>query len=815
MERYICIHGHFYQPPRENPWLEAVEVQDSAYPYHDWNERISAECYAPNRASRILDSCGRIERIVNNYSRMSFNFGPTLLAWLEKADPQTYQSILEADKESQSHFSRHGSALAQAYNHMILPLANRRDKRTQIAWGIRDFERRFRRFPEGMWLPETAVDLETLDLLAEFGIKFTILSPYQAKRTRPLGGRAWREVGGGRIDPTLPYQIRLTGGRTLDLFFYDGPISQAVAFQGLLEKGEYLAGRLLGAFAESPKHPQLVHIATDGETYGHHQKFGDMALAYALHHIESQHSAHLTNYGEYLAGHPASHEVQIHENSSWSCVHGVERWRSDCGCNSGGHQGWNQSWRAPLRESLDALRDRLLPLYEEKAGQFFNDPWTARDAFLDVVLDRSPESLEKFLGEHALRKLEKPETVAALKLLELQRHALLMYTSCGWFFDELSGIETVQVMQYAGRAIQLASELFGSDQESPFLEGLARARSNIPEFGDGRRIYERFVKPSVVNLPKVGAHYAVSSLFEEYSDHAQIYCYQVDREDFKLLQSGRVRLSLGKIGITSDITGESGALTIGVVHLGDHNFTGGVRAFQGSEDYQQVARGVEEAFARGDIPELIRTVDKTFGSGTYSLALLFRDQQRKILDVILDSTRSEAEALYRRFYEDHSTLLGFLADAGLPAPKPLKMAAEFLLNTDLRRALQSEQLDVPRVRRLLEEAKCALADLDVTSLEYAARKTLIRLANEFGQRPADLPGIQALSSAMDLVESFPFEVNLWEPQNIYFEAMKRLHAALVGKPQPSGEAEGSWIAAFLALGEKLHMAVPAAEGQTP
>ena len=401
MERYICIHGHFYQPPRENPWLEAIEVQDSAYPYHDWNERITAECYAPNRASRILDSEGRIASIVNNYSRMSFNFGPTLLAWMEQADPRTYQAILAADKESQTFFGGHGSALAQAYNHMILPLANRRDKHTQVIWGIRDFQHRFGRFPEGMWLPETAANTETLDILAEHGIKFTILSPYQAKRTRALGGRSWRDVSGGHLDPTMAYEIRLPSGRSLILFFYDGPISQAIAFQGLLKKGEHLAGRLLSAFSDARKRPQLVHIATDGETYGHHQKFGDMALAYALHHITSRRLARVTNYAEFLERHPPTHEVQIHENSSWSCAHGVERWRSNCGCNSGGHPGWNQAWRAPLRKALDGLRDRLLSLYEEKARQLLKNPWKARDAYINVVLERSPDNVESLLSEHA------------------------------------------------------------------------------------------------------------------------------------------------------------------------------------------------------------------------------------------------------------------------------------------------------------------------------------------------------------------------------------------------------------------------------
>jgi alpha-amylase/alpha-mannosidase (GH57 family) len=812
MERYVCIHGHFYQPPRENPWLEAIEIQDSAYPYHDWNERVTAECYAPNRASRILDSEGRIELIVNNYSKISFNFGPTLLAWMEHADPRTYDAILAADHESQTYFGGHGSALAQAYNHMILPLANRRDKHTQIIWGIRDFQHRFGRFPEGMWLPETAVDLDTLDALAEHHIRFTILSPYQARRARPLGSHTWRDVSGGRIDPTMAYQVRLPSGRSLILFFYDGPISQAVAFQGLLKKGEDFAGRLLNAFADTRKHSQLVHIATDGETYGHHQKFGDMALAYALHHIESQQLARVTNYAEFLERHPPTHEVQIFENSSWSCAHGVDRWRSNCGCNTGLHHGWNQAWRAPLREALDRLRDRLCPLYEEKARQFLKDPWAARDGYIDVVLDRSPENTEAFLSEHAAHKRDEAETVTVLKLLELQRHAMLMFTSCGWFFDEISGIETVQVMQYAGRALQLSAELFGADLESFFLEELARAKSNIPEFGDGRRVYDRFVKPAVVDLAKVGAHYAMSSLFEDYAEQSRIYCYNVLRENFKLLQAGRVKLALARVRVTSDTTRESEVLTTGATHLGDHNLTGGVRRYAGNESYELLVRDVNEAFSRGDIAELIRTLDKNFGQGTYSLKALFRDQQRKILDVILESTRAEAEALYRRFYEDHSALMRFLADLGLSLPKPLKVAAELLLNTDLRRAVESPELDIPRIHSLLEEAEKVSADLDVSGLEYAARRTLIRLANEFRQRPEEVARIRDLTMALDVVRSFRFEVNLWEPQNVYYEALERLYPEVTEKAREHDEDARNWIPHFLALGEKLRVRVPTADG---
>ena len=297
MDRYICIHGHFYQPPRENPWLEAIELQDSAYPYHDWNERITAECYAPNAVSRILDAENRITRLVNNYAKISFNFGPTLLGWLAATAPEVYQAVLAADRQSRETFSGHGSAIAQPYNHVILPLANHRDRYTQIYWGIRDFEHHFGRAPEGMWLPETAVDLESLEILAELGMRFTILAPHQASRVRSIGSRTWDSVAGGQIDPTRAYEQRLPSGRTLAIFFYDGPVSRAVAFEGLLSRGESFADRLNSAFSEERDWPQLVHIATDGESYGHHHRFGEMALSYALNCIEANQLARLTNYG--------------------------------------------------------------------------------------------------------------------------------------------------------------------------------------------------------------------------------------------------------------------------------------------------------------------------------------------------------------------------------------------------------------------------------------------------------------------------------------------------------------------------------------
>ncbi len=552
MEKFICIHGHFYQPPRQNAWLETVELQDSAYPYHDWNERITAECYSPMATSRLLDEHGHIREITNNYARMSFNFGPTLLAWLEKQAPAVYAAILEADQESRRRFSGHGAAIAQAYNHMILPLANRLDKETQIVWGIRDFEHRFQRRPEGMWLPETAVDLETLEVLAEHGIGFTILSPRQARRIRHPNSGKWQNVAGGKIDPSRPYLARLKSGKSIALFFYDDPISRAVAFEGLLSNGERFAHRLMDGFDDTRRKPQLVHIATDGESYGHHHHKGNMALAAALDVIESRQLARLSIYGEYLELHPPQWEVEIVENTSWSCAHGVERWWKDCGCNSGGHPGWHQTWRAPLRQALDWLRDSLAPAYEEKMTSLGFDPWKIRNDYIRVIRDR--DAVDDFLAEQSRQTLSPEEKIQAIKLLELQHHAMLMYTSCGWFFDDISGLETVQVIQFAGRALQLAKEVFGNGLEYRFMQLLEKAPSNIRDHQNGRRVYEKFVKPAMVDLTTVGAHYAMRSLFEEYPQQASVNCYTVEQQFFRSLAVGRAKLAMGRVCIASTIT---------------------------------------------------------------------------------------------------------------------------------------------------------------------------------------------------------------------------------------------------------------------
>jgi len=489
MSRLVCVHGHFYQPPRENPWTGEVDLEQSARPYHDWNERITAECYAPNGAGAP-----------SNYSRMSFNFGPTLLTWLATNAPEPYRAVIAADRESRERFSGHGSAIAQAYNHVILPLANRRDRVTQVVWGIRDFEARFGRRPEGMWLPETAVDEATLEVLAGEGIAFTILAPSQASAVREPASE-WRDVEGTRVDPREAYSVPLSSGRRISVFFYDGGLAHGIAFGEVAQGGEDFARALLSRF-DDRNGPQLVHVATDGETYGHHFRGADRALAEALQRIESSGHARLTNYGEFLERFPARLEARIVPSSSWSCAHGVGRWSDDCGCSAGG--AVTHPWRRPLREALDWLRDTLAPLYEATASALFKDPWAARDDSIEVILDRSEESVARFLDRHAISHLTGEERTLALGLLEMQRYALLMYTSCGWFFDDPAGLETRQVLRYAARAVELAEEHLGGSIEPLFLKLLERVRSGLGERPDGSELYRTLrapLPPSAAALP--------------------------------------------------------------------------------------------------------------------------------------------------------------------------------------------------------------------------------------------------------------------------------------------------------------------------
>ena len=800
-QRYLCVHGHFYQPPRENPWLEAVEIQDSAAPYHDWNERITAQSYASNGAARVLSGDGQVRDIVSNYARMSFNFGPTLLSWMERCAPEVYQAILDADRQSLEWRSGHGAAIAQVFNHMIMPLANTRDKRTQIVWGIRDFESRFLRAPEGMWLAETAVDLETLDLLAEQGIKYTILAPHQAARFRKIGDDQWNDEA---IDPTRSYLCRLESGRAITLFFYDGPISQALAFENLLSNGDTLAERLNAGFSDQRDGAQLLHIATDGETYGHHQRFGDMALASALNRMEADKLARVTNYGEFLELQPPLYQVEIRERTSWSCSHGVERWQSDCGCNSGGHADWNQRWRTPLREAMDRLRDELAACFEEQGKEFFPDPWAVRDAYIEVVLNREMEQAEKFLATHAPGELSAAQKITALKLLEMQRHAMLMYTSCGWFFDEISGIETVQVIDYAARALQLAEGLVAKGVEQAFLEKLAEAKSNLAEQQDGALVYRQQVLPTRLDLLKVGAHFAFSSLFQEYEDHARIYCYAVAKEDYTKIAAKEASIAMGRIHVASEVTEEAARLTFCVLRLGSHDFKGGISTLSDAESYASMKEEMSQAFDKGLFSELIGLMDKYFGSHSYSLTSLFRDEQRKILNQIIEQSMQESVVAYQGLFEQGRALMEFVRQTGMPVPEAFLIAARPALNAALKSAFTRPEIDGDEVKRILDQIGTWQVAMYQPDTEFFLRGHLQDLMRRLAAEPADLQLMTRIDRFMELLQTTPVEIELWQIQNDYYLMAKTVYRDYLAKELNDEEGAALWLEIFRKLGEKFH-----------
>ncbi len=822
-ERTICVHGHFYQPPRENPWLETVEAQESAAPWHDWNDRITAECYAPNSAARIVNSGNQIIRILNNYARISYNFGPTLLSWLQENAPRVHAAIVHADLRSQGRFSGHGSAMAQVYNHIILPLANTRDRVTQIRWGIADFRHRFGRMPEGMWLPETAVDSESLDLLAQHGIRFALLAPHQCASIRPLPeersaakGSAhpkeksepeWTDTPNASVDTTEPYLIPLREGRSIAAFFYDGPRSRAIAFEGLLNNGETFAHRLMSGFQPDADHAQIVHVATDGESYGHHHKYGEMALAWMLHwvqdeeHSPEQEGVRLTNYSEFLEKHPPRFEARIVENTSWSCAHGIERWRSDCGC-SGGHPGWNQKWRTPLRESLDWLRDTVAPLVREASAPLFKDHDEARNGYIGVILDRSRESRDAFLAAQASHELTPGERVRAFRLMELERHAMLMYTSCGWFFDEISGIETVQVIAYASRVLQLAAELFGdraAGLEDEFVRRLAAAKSNVPEQQDGAAVYNRYVRRMAVGLEQVAAHYAISSIFTSYPDEAELFCYTVRRQTYEAVSSGRVRLVMGQAQVSSRITEASETVAFAVLHFGDQNITAVVKPWNADETaaWNQFVADAKDAVSRADFPGVVRCFDREFGPQAYSIRSLFRDEQKRILDILLTSTIGDVETSLSSIYENQASLLHFLSQSGLPQPPALTLAATFAINAGLKRALESEPIDAVQARIWLNLAQSDQVALDKPALGYLVDQRMKRAMLDLHESPEDAPLDNALLIARTISE-LPFDLNLWQAQNLWYDTFRS-----VRENPPSAE----WLEKLKELGRLMHISV--------
>jgi alpha-amylase/alpha-mannosidase (GH57 family) len=773
--RYVVIHGHFYQPPRENPWLEAIEVQDSAAPAHDWNERITDECYAPNTAARRLDRANRILDITNNYARISFNIGPTLFAWLARQRPGIAARIVEADRASVQAHGGHGNAIAQVYNHVIMPLASRADKVTQARWGLEDFRRHFGREAEGMWLPETAVNDETLEVLAEAGLSFTILAPHQAWRVRKLDAKdaTWEEVG-ERIDPSRAYRWRGKRGATLALFFYDGPISRAIAFEGLLGNGVDFAARLRSAFSDARDWPQIVHVATDGESYGHHSRFGDMALAAALHALEDDPDVTLTNYGEYLALHPPTMEIEIRNSTSWSCFHGVGRWREDCGCRISSEK--HQRWRAPLRQSLDWLRDNVDALYTARAGQLLKDPWQARDDYVEVMLDRSPATVAGFLERHARAPLDEAARVEALRLLELQRNRQLMYTSCGWFFDELSGLEPVQVLKYAAMVMQYARELGGGALEEEFARRLQAAPTNVSIFPDGAEVYRRLVRPAVTDLRRAAAHYAISSVLERFDDVTPLFAYEVTRLDEAAESYQGTALRIGHVRVLATVTGEARELMYAAIHFGSHDFSCGVRAWEGAALYEEMKVDLHARYARHSMADMVRGIDTYFPDDPYGLRDLFLEGRRRLIAEVTRAALERHEASFRRVWDETRKLVRYLREIDAPVPEALSLAGRHVMEEEARRELErTATLGVisPRVFELAEEAREVGLRLDLEPCRPALRAAVLAGLAKVAQSPVP-ERVGTVISLVNGARRLGVGFDRWTAQNAVFELWRKM-----------------------------------------
>jgi alpha-amylase/alpha-mannosidase (GH57 family) len=785
LPRYLCIHGHFYQPPRENPWLEAVEIQDSATPWHDWNERITRECYAPNARARLVDGQGKIINLLNNYAWMSFNFGPTLLSWIAEVAPQVLRGIDEGDRLSRSRRRGHGNALAQIYNHAIMPLASQRDKQTQVQWGIADFRHRFGREPEGMWLAETAADLASLEALADAGIRFTVLSPRQARRWRRNGEAKWIEGPGG-IDPSRAYLCRLPSGKSIALFFYDDAISRAVAFERLLDSGEKFLGRLLEGFDPSRQHAQLVHIATDGESYGHHHRYGDMALAYVLDSLSKSQEVRLTNYGEYLELHPPEWEVEIHENSSWSCEHGVERWRANCGCNMG--RGWHQQWRAPLRQALDQLKNHLDNAFTTRGRECFPDPWKARDGYIEVILDRNSESVRQFLQRHAHPDLDDMLMRKALWLLEMQRHALLMYTSCGWFFDEISGLETTQCLRYAARAIQLARH-FQLDFEDEFVQALEKAPSNLPEFKNGQGVWEQLIRPARIDLDRVLAHHAISLICRERQDKARVYCYELEILDQQVQSLGNTHLAMGRLHVRSNLTWNQDETSFLVIHYGGLDFHAVLRKPPAPEEYESLKRKLFDLYLTGSMADVTELAAQEFAGETYRLRDLFVDEQRRIIGIILQDRFADYQHSFEQLADQDGEVIYLLGRMRYPIPKAMREAATVCFD---RRLLEEiRHLDngesLMRIKNIIERGKIWGYQPDQDALSQALAGELEAILSQLNPS-SDLPALTLHAGHLfDAAAELRIALDLWQAQNQLVDACATMAAG--GAPdQPLRDA---------------------------
>lgn len=760
---YLVIHGHFYQPPREDPYTGEIDLQDSALPWHDWNERITEECYTSNAFSRVLDNFGRIQAIINNYEYISFNFGPTLLSYLEKYHKKTYEKILEADFKSRERNNGHGNAIAQGYNHMILPLASDRDKITQIEWAIKDFTKRFEREPEGIWLPETAVNDVVVQFLIQYGIKFIILSPHQAEKVKPINGREWIDVSKGNIDFSEPYLLREPNGEIV-VFFYNGPLSHAVSFNHLLRSSEGFRDAIL-SYRNPNKEDFFLSIATDGEIYGHHEPFGDMCLSSLIYRNQFEHNFVFTNFANVLDIIKPKYEVILKKGNnglgtSWSCAHGVDRWYRDCGCSTGAQPGWNQAWREPLRNALDYLREELYLLSEEKLKDLLNNVWKARNDYIDVVFIRSSKpanqwkkEIKDFLDKHKKRNLSSDEEVLVLKFMEALYNEMLMYTSCGWFFADISGIETVQIMRYASYIFFLLNEYIRPEIKEKFLGILSRARSNIRQFNDGRWIFENWIEKYKFTPEKVLSQYILYNFLindGKLSLSGDYYYYTIEVENPSSFDIDGFKVFAGISRLTNNITLEDQRF---IYYIFVSFSTGEVHIYAKEYVYDGMDTYISKLVKELPFHKVKKFFDDWF-SGGYSLVDIKYEVREKILYKIFENkfkslrARSDFDVSeYLKIIESYSLL-------GVRLPKEEKTLISYLLkefiDTQSEKIMKGEDIDILFMTRAMKVIKENSLDIPMANLEKALFYYVSKMLNTIFEKVSD-QDIEKLSSIMDFI----------------------------------------------------------------
>lgn len=774
----VVLHAHFYQPPRDDPWTESVQREWTAAPYHDWNERIEAECYGANAHARVYGESGRIVDIVNNYAHLNFNIGPTLFSWLESQAPYTYARILEADRLSQKLNDGHGGAIAQAYSHAILPLCNDRDRETQIRWGIADFRFRFRRAPEAMWLPETACDLRTADALAKHGMRYVILSPHQADRVKYGSSKQWVDVSDGSIDPRRPYRLSLPEGRAITCFFYDGPIAHAMSFEAMLDTSRGIAARLQQAAMADRGDDQLIHVATDGETYGHHKRHADRSLAYFIRKEAEEHRLRLTNYGAHLDRVSVEDEVEIKnaEGTAWSCAHGLGRWIRDCGCNAGRQPGFRQHWRGPLRLALDGLRDQAAAVLEELATDDLHDVWEARNEYVDVLLRRTAEARSHFLKAHARSSLGTKARVRVFELLEAHRMTQLMYASCGWFFDDLAGLETTQIMKYAGMAAHLLESATGRPFLPSLLEGLAQAQSNIPEEGNGADVFRRHVAPWQVSPKRRVARFASHNLFGDSPPADQDSAFEIESVERLVFAQATHHMVVGRVRARRSRTERSTELIYGAAALPERDMHCGVVETDSVERFDALVKDTREVFDQPSTPKVIRLIDRHFGPDFFSVRELSDAGRTEFIEHMVTDLIERLSATYGYLYDEHRRTMEAFEIAGAEVPRELRMVAEYTLARRLDAAVL--EADDPTDPGLLRTARDIAQQAKELGIKLVAPRSALRL-KELLQQAADLlasrRGIREAEHAialLTLTEVLGVEVVYERLQDVAFELLR-------------------------------------------